>query len=403
MISIEEATRLVQDHLPSRRVKRVSLAEALGMVLAEAVTAPEPSPRFTNSAMDGYAVRWEDVEKASSGQPVRLRVVGESRAGAPFQGKLGAGEAVQISTGALLPTGADTVIPMEDTDGETAEILVRMAAGPGKNVRIAGEDIAPGEQVLTAGTTLRPNHIAALAALGVSEVKAWARPQVAILVTGNELVPVGEEPKPGQIRDANGIMLELLCRWLGAEVILREVLPDDPDRISQAVEEATERADVIVMTGGVSVGSHDHVKAGAERAGFHPVFWRVWQKPGKPLFFASAKDRVLFGLPGNPVSAFVCAVRYLAPSLRWLSGREFGWDTVKARLARPVENRSERPTFFQAKTHCASDGGTELSPCPKQGSHMLSSLLQANSIFLVPAATEWPEGKEVEAILYPWG
>lgn len=402
ILSIDEAWRRIRENLPRRRPETVALAAALDRVLATEVRAPEPAPRYTNSAMDGYAVRWEDVEPASRGTPVRLKVIGESQAGIPFRGKVGPGQAVRINTGAMLPEGTDTVIPVEETQEDAGSVIILSADRKGRHIRMAGEDIAAGEVLFGHGTALGPNHIATLAALGVRQVEVYVRPRVSILVTGTELVTPEEQPKPWQIRDSNGIMLELLSRKLNAEVTLRRTIGDDPEATGRAIGEAAENSDILVLTGGVSVGAHDHVKDGAQAAGFRPVFWRVWQKPGKPLFFATRQDVLLFGLPGNPVSAFVCALYYVAPVLRWIGGRSFEHERASAVLTESTTNRSERPAFLQGKATEGTDGRWQVTPSPKQGSHILSSIAFGNCLFLVPAKSELPAGTEVEVIFYPW-
>ncbi len=403
MISIEEAIDKLRGSLPERRVEEVPLEDALDRVLASEVRATEPAPRYTNSAMDGYAVRWEDVELAAHGTPVRLRVVGESRAGVPFEGRVEPGQAVRISTGAMLPSGADTVVPVEDVSTQQdGTVVVRTADRMGRHVRYQGEDIAEGERLFSPGQRLTPNRIVPLAALGIHRVKVFARPRVAVLITGSELVDPGQEPKPWQIRDSNGVMLELIFQSLGAQVVDRRTVEDDVHATSRAISEAARSADVVVLTGGVSVGPHDHVKDAAERAGFEPVFWKVRQKPGKPLFYSLRENCRLFGLPGNPISSFVCALYYVVPMLRWLKGLDFGWDTERAVLTEPVMNRSERPTFFQGTVRATQSGVLELSPSVKQGSHILSSIADGNCFFLVPARSELGSGEQVEVILYPW-
>ncbi|MDZ7374302.1 MAG: molybdopterin molybdotransferase MoeA [candidate division KSB1 bacterium] len=401
MVTIEEAVRLVRENLPPRRTEILPLLDAGGRVLARRVVAPEPAPRYTNAAMDGFAVRWSDVEPALHGRPVVLQVIGESQAGSPFGGTVEQGQAVRISTGAMLPQGADTVVPVEDTQANKGTVTVVRADRQGQHVRLVGEDIAEGEILFEPGVELTPPRLAALAALGIREVEAFSEPRVALLITGNELV-AEEAVAPWQIHDANGPMLELVFRALGAKVVRRTRTQDQPEAIAQAIAAGYQEADLVVLTGGVSVGPHDYVKAAASAAGFQPIFWRVWQKPGKPLFVASCRNCLLMGLPGNPVSAFVCAVYYLAPAIRWLRGGEFGWDLVSARLAQAVTNSSERPTFFQARTRRTSDGQMEIVPHAKQGSHILTSIAHANSMFLVAAETGLPAGTAVQAILYPW-
>ncbi|WP_456442306.1 molybdopterin molybdotransferase MoeA, partial [Caldithrix abyssi] len=264
MISIQEAMERIWARLPEKKKESLDISEATGRVLAHQVSAAEPSPRFTNSAMDGMAVRFEDLQSL----PVELSIVGESRAGGPFQGVVQNGQAVRISTGAVLPQGADTVIPIEDCQVEQSRVKILTAKKKGANVRKKGEEFETGEVLLRAGTTLFPEHLALLAAQGIQRVEVYARPRVVLLTTGSEVKSFKEEIADYEIRDSNLLMLGEAIKLAGGELMVSDRLPDDFSLTVQKLNEAQNKADVIVLSGGVSVGPHDHVKKAAAEAGF---------------------------------------------------------------------------------------------------------------------------------------
>ena len=276
-LQIEDARRLVLTRTTSLGVEPAEVRRALGRVLGEDVTSADPVPGFDNSAMDGYAVRAADT----AGQPVRLAVVDESRAGHPAQRELGVGEAIAISTGAMVPAGADAVIRIEDTDGGGAEVEVRVEVQPGKDIRRAGEDIEAGATVLRAGAEIGPAAVGVLASVGRSEVACAVRPRVTVLTTGDELQEPGEPLRPGAIRNSNAHSVAALVERAGAELLGAEIVADDAEATTEAMKEAL-AGDVVIVCGGVSVGEHDHVRPAAEALGVEQVFWRVALRPGAP-------------------------------------------------------------------------------------------------------------------------
>ncbi|NOX38658.1 MAG: molybdopterin molybdotransferase MoeA [Calditrichaeota bacterium] len=400
MITIQEALQIIQKHVPPRRVAEVPLEQAMGRVLAADIHAPEPSPRFTNSAMDGFAVRWVDVQQARPQQPVVLKIVGESQAGFPFAGVVTTGTAVRINTGAVMPVGADTVVPVEDTRVEDEQVWVLSVNKKGQHVRYAGEEFKAGELLLTAGVEITPRHMALLAALGVATVPVYASPEVAILVTGSELVPFQESPAPGQVRESNGLMLRALVSASGGTVVYQAMVPDVLETTQQEIARAAEKADVLIFSGGVSVGPHDHVKEAARAEGFTPIFWRVKQKPGKPLFFAARKETLLFGLPGNPVSAFMGYSYYIHPVLQQMSGREFRWNQRPGRLTSRVANTLDRTIFLRVQL-VHTDTGWQVVPLKKQGSHMLTSIAHADGFVVLEPGVTLEAGAEVTVYIFP--
>jgi molybdopterin molybdotransferase len=418
LVELREARRLVLERTPTLSAVRVPLRQALGMVLAEEVVAPEPVPAFDNSAMDGYAMRAVDTAGASPASPIALRVVGESRAGQPhrFQpfpryrrekdgndadGRLSAGEAVAISTGALAPEGADTVVPVERTTRRNGSVEIAGEAVPGANVRRAGEDLRAGERVLAPGCRIGPAELGALALAARSEVRCARWPRVTIAVTGDELIGPHEPMRPGGVRDANSFTVPALAAQAGAEVQTVEHVPDSPDQTRVALARVLE-ADVTVICGGVSVGRHDLVRPALAELGVEEVFWRVALRPGKPLFFGTHPDGgIVFGLPGNPVSAMVTFLLFVRPALLWMQGQ----DPWPRRLAAVFgcEYPKKRGRAEAVRCRLDEDGGTWVAtPTKEQGSHVLTSMLGADGLAILPADSAGVRaGDSVEVELLP--
>ncbi len=403
MISIQEALQILEENLPDPRIDTVDLAEAHGRYLAEAISAPEPSPRYTNSAMDGYAVRWPDVMAASQETPVMLKVIGESRAGLPFAGEVKAQEAVHISTGAMLPTGADTVVRVEDTRKPTdAAVEILAVRFQGQDVRYEGEEFSCGDELLCAGTKLSARQLAILATVGHHQVKVFAPPRVSILITGSELASSeATEIKSHQIRDSNSIMLQSVLQEAGASVHSCSNVKDELQATIDAISKAfNQGVDFILCSGGISVGDHDHVKEAAEAVGFKELFWRIRQKPGKPLFAAQKDSTYLFGLPGNPVSAYMCFVHYIRPLLFTIRGRGMTWKTITAMAGGEIANTGKRTNFIRVKIDQQDGQLPRITDIKKQGSHMLSSIVNADGYIIVEPGTAVNPGEAVNAFLF---
>lgn len=370
----------------------VPLADARGRVLAAEAVSPEDVPGFDNSAMDGYAVRSADTANATVGEPAELTLRGESRAGAPSPTALEAGEAFRISTGGAVPDGADAVVRVEDTalDGET--VSVNVPVEPGDDLRRAGDDIRAGDAVLSAGTLIGSAELGVLASIGVAEPECTRRPRVAVVCTGDELLAPGEPMTPGGVRNSNAYTLPALAELAGAEVISVERCNDDRAATTAAARHALE-ADIAVFCGGVSVGVHDHVKEAFAEAGIEERFWGVALRPGKPTWFGAegegpAKGGALaFGLPGNPVSAFVTFILFVRPALRALSGARSPRDTTTARLTADVRRLSARDQAVRCGLSL-TDAGWEASPTGPQGSHVLTSMLGADALAMIEAGEE---------------
>jgi molybdopterin molybdotransferase len=387
LIDIQAARDLVLERVQPLPAERVALADALGRTLAEDVASGEDLPPFDSSALDGFAV--------GSNEAGELPVVGESRAGTPSDRPLRSGEAIRISTGATLPDGAAAVIGIERV--ETFDGRVRVpATEPGANIRRAGEDLRSGERVLDAGAPLGPAELAVLASLGRPDALCGGVPRVAVLTTGDELVEPGTPLGPGQIRNSNAYGLAGMAQRAGARVVKREIVRDDRAGTIAAIGAALEGADVVVISGGVSVGPHDHVKPALAELGVEEVFWRVALKPGKPTWFGTRGSQLVFGVPGNPVSALVTFHLFARPALRRLAGADPADTRTRARLDVAVPREPGRDQVLRCRLDARPDGW-HVAPTKPQGSHILSSMVGAGAFALVERGDgEIPAGSDVD-------
>lgn len=401
LIDAESARAIVLERAPLLDSEPVPLREALGRFLAEPVAATEDIPGFDNSAMDGFAVRACDTEGASGTEPRRLRVVDESRAGHPAARSLAAGEAIAISTGAMIPAGADAVVRVEDTEWAGGEVGVAAAIESGASIRRAGEDVRAGTGVLEPGVRLGATELGILAALGRPAAICARRPSVAVLLTGDELVEPGETPGPGQIRDANAFSVPPLALAAGAEVASVEIACDERAATGDAVQRAL-RANVAVVCGGVSVGEHDHVRPALESLGVEEAFWGVALRPGKPTYFGVAPGGALaFGLPGNPVSAIVTFLLFVRPALLAMQGADPAAGRITAKLASDYEKVRDRTEAIRVRLD-AGEAGWTATPTGPQASHVLTSMLGADGLAFAPAGREVIHaGESLEVELLP--
>ena len=385
LLEIEDARRLILGAVRPLPSETVELRDALGRVLAEGITADQPVPPFDSSAMDGFAVRAQDVALAN-GAPVLLHVVDESRAGSPATLTLGAGQAIAISTGAMLPRGADAVIRVEDTRRAGEDVAVLVPAPVGLDVRHAGDDVSAGQRVLERGRALGPAELGVLASLGNELVQCVRRPRLSVLVSGDELLAPEEPLRPGAIRDSNSVTISALARRAGAQVVRADTVGDDAEATTAALAAATLDVDVAVVCGGVSVGVHDHVKGSLEALGARTVFWGLALKPGRPAWFGTLGSTLVFGLPGNPVSAMVTFVLLVAPALRAL----LATDEPLSRLTAVMERDYEKPAGRAHAVRCrlsAHEDGWHVEPTGPQGSHILTSMLGADALAILPSQT----------------
>ena len=377
-LSPAEARERVLERAVRTPAERVQLGDALGRVLAEDVASRDDVPGFDNSAMDGFALRAADTVSAGVSAPVQLRLAGESRAGAPYGARLEAGEAVRISTGAKLPAGGDAVLRVEDALEEDGALIVTRPLEPGAEVRHAGEDIRAGEVVLRAGARIGPAELGVAASTGADALACARRPRVAIVVTGDELVDPGVPLPDGAIRNTNGYALPAQVTSAGAAVASVRTVGDDYAQTVTVLRDAL-GADVTVTTGGVSVGAHDHVKPALAELGVSEVFWGVALRPGHPTWFGTAGRGLVFGLPGNPVSAMVTFHLFVRPAL----GRMLGADARERRVSGVMDvdypKRPGRAHVVRCALEALADGW-HVRPTKAQGSHVLTSMLGAEAL-----------------------
>ena len=395
-MSADDALSRILAAVPTLPTVEVALLDALGLVLAEDVRADLDVPPFRNSAMDGYAVRGDDVASA----PVKLRVVGQIAAGTFPDRSIAQGEAMRIMTGAPLPDGADTVVRVEDTDNANDVVTIAAATPKGMSVRAAGEDLRKGERILTKATVVRPAEIGLLASLGRARIRVTKRPRVAVFSTGDEVVDAGAALAPGQIRDSNRYSLAAAIRSAGSDPVVGGIVPDDPGALRAALITASS-ADAIVTSGGVSVGDHDHMKPVLSELGTID-FWAIAIRPGRPLAFGELRDgdrRVpIFGLPGNAVSSLLTFELFVRPALLRMQGREhLSRPRAKARLLEPVE--TVKSLRFFARGIYERDAGTVRTTGP-QGSGILRSMVLANCLIDLPEGRDrYEAGETVDVIL----
>ena len=409
MIGVDDARERILAGVEPLPVEQAPLLDALGLVLAEDVVAAADIPPFRNSAMDGYAVRAADLAGARRDAPARLQVVAQGPAGYAPRGAVAPGTAIRIMTGAPLPPGADTVVRFEETDeargarpgADHGAVAIYTAQGPWINVREAGEDVRRGETVLRAGAPLRPAEIGVLASLGRASIPVHRRPVVAIVATGDEVVAPGHPLGPGQIRDSNSYTLAALVRRYGGVPRLLGVARDTVAELTGLLRAARD-ADLIVSSGGVSIGDYDMVKD-VLRAEGRIDLWQVRMKPGRPLASGRLGGRPFLGLPGNPVAAVVSFELFGRPLLlRLLGHRDWRKPTVRARLTAPVENRGGRRHFVRALVAAGPDGPT-VRPTGEQGSGVLTALVRANGLLIVPDGVECLAlGDEAEVEMLHW-
>ncbi len=395
MLTYEEALARLLGAMPAVRPEKVPVMDAAGRILAESVASPLDLPPFDNSAMDGYAVRAADVATASAERPVALRLIGQVGAGQVFQGRVGVQTCVRLFTGTPLPSGADAVVMQEDTqmDGDTVRVLDR--ARPWENVRLRGEDVKTGASVATGGTRLGAGHLNLLAAIGTASVRVARRPRVALVSTGSELRPPGKSLAPGQIYESNRPMLAAQLAECGAEAHPFPLVPDTLTRTRSALQRAFAECDAVVTTGGASVGQLDFVKAAFAELGGSQEFWKVAIKPGKPFIFGTLAGKFLFGLPGNPVSAFVTFLLLVRPALlRWQGATDVVLPAHPGVLAEPLVNRGDRRHFVRVRV----DAEGQVHSAGTQASHMLHSLAAANGLVEVAPETTLAAGSPVRVM-----
>lgn len=401
MIQVREALAIILSKIRVKGVEKIPIGQSLGRVLGEAIIAGRPHPPLDNSAMDGYALIAGDVQSASPGNPVRLEVSEDVAAGTLARETVRSGQAVRIMTGAPIPPGADAVVMVEDTEKDGGFVWVKDAAETGENIRRAGEDVQTGDVAVPKGVRIHPAHIGMMALAGRSHIYVGQRPSVAILSTGDEIVDLDERPTGSRIYNSNGHMLAAQVRSAGAIPVYLGIASDNEEAIQEKFNCAL-KSDMAVSSGGVSVGDHDLVKSSLKKMGQETLFWKVAMKPGKPLAFGQIDGTPIFGLPGNPVSAFVSFEQFVRPAIKKMMGAaDLGNRVVQARLTRTIRKKTGRRHFLSSRI-AWDKGEYRVTPNTEQGSGILSSLASANGLLEFPEeAAEIREGELVMVQLLP--
>jgi molybdopterin molybdotransferase len=395
---LEEARGEVLSAVTLLGRERVSIRASLGRILADDVISPEDVPPFANSAMDGFAVRGADVVAAGS----VLQVIGDLPAGSRSDLVVGPGQAIRIMTGAPMPAGADTVVRVEETLSEGSKVTVNTAVDMGTAVRPAGGDVTRGQTVFTAGTRLTPMHVGVLSTVGVAEPVVIARPRVAFMSTGDELTPVGEDLGPGAIRDSNRPMLGALLEETGVETVDLGIVRDDPRALRAALDRGAE-TDVVISTGGVSMGDYDVTKL-VLQGDARVDFWQVAIQPAKPFAFGRIGSALFFGLPGNPVSVLVSFEQFARPALLKMQGaRHIFRPRLVARAGETLDTDPEKTVFVRVRVEGLAEGEPTVVKAGGQASNVLSATAAADGFAVVPRGTGTIEaGEEVSVEMYKW-
>ena len=403
MTSVKEAHATIRRNIKKTGFEKIHLKQTSGRTLAKNLLACFPQPRFDNSAMDGFAVRAEDTLEADNNFPAKLFLKGVIAAGETPTFEILAGECCQIMTGAKIPIGANAVVKVEDTSGFKTKDVVEIfsEAKVGKNIRYEGEEISNGDTLLDAGTLLGPGELGIAASFGYNEIEVYRKPKISIFATGDELVEPGMRLEDGQIYNSNLHIFEELSQKMGADIINAEILKDDKDSLITFLSNSLKNSHLIVSSGGVSMGKHDYVRDALLELGVKEHFWRVAQKPGGPFFFGTKKDVMIFVLPGNPVSSFICFMEYVWPSCELMSGRN-PMKKITAILDHSFPRDGFKHRFLTGVVR-EHQGELIASPSKKIGSHMLSSFLGSNAIIEAPPGkSSLGPGAPVLVSLLPW-
>lgn len=383
MITVEEALERILLHIRPLGFEKVSILEALGRVIAEDIYAPRDIPPLDNSGMDGYAVKWEDIRNASADHPIRLEVIEDLPAGFIAKKRIERGQAIRIMTGAPIPKGADTVVPVEETEKGNGFVSILKALPFADNIRKAGEDVKKGDRVIKTGDMIRPSEVGMLASVGRSFVSVYQRPIVAILCTGEELVDVDGILGEAKIVSSNSYTLAAQVKDCGAIPLQLGIAKDQQEEIEWKLRQGL-RADVVISSAGISVGDYDLVRDVLNKLGMEMVFWKVAMKPGKPLAFGTIEKKPVFGLPGNPVSSMVSFEQFVRPSLLKMMGhRQIFRPMIEAILKEDIRKEPGRRHFIRASVSF-EENRYFVTITGAQGSGILRSMVRANGLIVIP-------------------
>jgi molybdopterin molybdotransferase len=399
MINFKEALNLVLSHTPILPVDEKSIYEINSDILAEDIKAKEDLPLFSNSAMDGFALRSEDLKYA----PVALKIKGCIKAGDSPGRRVNKGEAMKIMTGAPLPEGADAVVMVEDTEEKEKEVLVNKVIEKDENVRLKGEEIKKGQLGLKKSTKLSPVSVGFLSSMGYGKVKVFNKPKVSVLITGSELVKPGRELKNGKIWESNFAALNAAIKEIDIKPIFLGIARDNLNDLEKRIQRGLETADVLLICGGISVGDYDFVQEILQKLGVSKIFWRVAVKPGKPVFFGKKDEKLIFGLPGNPVSVLVTFLEFVQPAiLKMMGQKDVLLREKEAILEENLQKKAGRAHFLRGSFY-ERNGKTYVQSTGLQHSHILESFSRANClIFLEKEKKYFEQGERVKIQMFPW-
>lgn len=382
MLSYDQALKLVLENSHTIGSEWVDISDARGGYLFNDIYAPFDMPRFDNSAMDGFAIRSQDTIGATTGNPVALSLAGEVKTGVRFVLDLKDGKAFEISTGSKIPRGADAVVMKEEVEVRDDKVFISRVINKGENIRFKGEDFKQGFKILTKGVSITPQVIALFAAMGIKTVQIFKRPQISFISSGTELVEPGEKLNEYQIYNSNYYSISAVLSKIGLCIKRHLTVRDDIESILNALTECLNDSDVILISGGVSVGSVDYVREALKKLNVEDILWKVGIKPGKPTFFGRSQDFLVFGLPGNPVSSFVSTFLFVLPALKKIMGST---DYMNVEIEATLENnfikKGNRKAFNRGK-YIIRDGHYYVKVLPKQGSHIFSSFAESNCLIV---------------------
>ncbi len=388
-ISFEEAREFVKEHAKPIGEVFEDVEKSLGMVISQDIFSPIDMPPFTNSAMDGYALKVESIKS----YPVKLKVIGEVKAGDEKKIKLKEGQAIKIFTGAPVPDEADAIVEKELVKFEGEYIIIEKEIKKGRNLRFKGEEIKRGEKVIEMGTTVTPAVAGFLSTLGIKKVKVFKKPKVSVIVTGGEIVKPGKKLKFGKVYDANSVSLKLALKENGIESVRIRFSEDNLTKLGKIFREELKKSDILIFSGGISAGDYDYVRELMENGKVEKIFYKVKQKPGKPIFFGKkGKDKFIFALPGNPAAVLVCFYEYVLPFIKGTMGYSNIFPLeVEKKLLEDIENKSDRLNFMRGKIL-----GEDVKILEKQDSYMLSSFAKCDCLVLVPPSKKLSKGEKVK-------
>ena len=403
MISLKKAKSIISENIFILKDEKVNIKQSVGRILRENIVASFPSPRFDNSAMDGFAVRAGDTKNATADKPTELKIVDISSAGTPSDITIGLGECIQCMTGAEIPKGADSIVMVEDTSGfsDNSHVKVMISVPHGAHIRKKGEEINIDDILIKKGIRITANELGTCATFGYGRLSVSKKPKISIFGTGNELVEPGEKLAKGQIYNSNLYVFKDLAEKAGSKIEMSEVIKDDKDSLKSFLSEALEVSDVIISSGGVSMGRYDYVRDVFIDLGVKEHFWKVAQKPGKPLFFGTKENKLIFGLPGNPVSSFIGFMEWVWPVLTTMMG-EKSEKSIYGILDEPFPRERNKHRFLFGKAKY-KNGKLVCHPTNRIGSHMLTSALGANCILgSDPGDGLLNTGDLIRVNLLPW-